>query len=253
MTRISPTPSLSALTNQNYSLDCRVYTPENPESNFYNVRSTLDIYVLSHFFGWIFKALLLRNTWMSWIMSIQFEIYELSLRHWLPNFYECWWDSLLLDLFGCNAMGILIGAYIINRFNIPRFHWFFEPNEQSEKRPYYQRFFYSLVEVREHVEEQRWHVFASAKNLLTIIWFLILNSIADLNNFLVKKMVGIPSSHFLLITRFIVLCLFGVVMSRDFYDYTRMPDGHKKINFNMYMFHFILLAEVAIFVRNFQL
>lgn len=54
---------------------------------------------------------------MTWIISILFEIVELSLRHWIPNFYECWWDSLLLDLFGCNLIGILIGTWILKKVN----------------------------------------------------------------------------------------------------------------------------------------
>ena len=32
------------------------------------------------------------------------------LQHWLPNFNECWWDSWVLDVALCNAIGIFTGG-----------------------------------------------------------------------------------------------------------------------------------------------
>lgn len=62
--------------NQNYSIDCRVYTPENPNSKFTNIRDTVDVFVLAHLLGWIFKTIIFRNNVMTWTLSIGFEIYE---------------------------------------------------------------------------------------------------------------------------------------------------------------------------------
>ena len=74
-------PDLSKPTlNRSYNIDCRVYVPENPDSNFPNIKSTLDIYVLAHFFGWMAKTLIFRNNILIWIMSAGFEILELSLK-----------------------------------------------------------------------------------------------------------------------------------------------------------------------------
>lgn len=119
------------IVGRDYSIDCAFYTPNNPNSNFANIRGALDVYVSAHFFGWLTKTLIFRNNILCWTMSIGFEILELSLNFLLPNFHECWWDHLLLDLFGMNLLGIIIGNIIINKFNIPKFHWFFEPNEES--------------------------------------------------------------------------------------------------------------------------
>lgn len=46
----------------------------------------------------------------SWFISIAFELCELTFQHWLPNFNECWWDSWVLDVLVCNAIGIYTGA-----------------------------------------------------------------------------------------------------------------------------------------------
>jgi phosphatidylserine synthase 2 len=52
-------PALSKPTvNRSYNIDCRVYVPDNPESKFPNIKSTMDIYVIAHFFGWLAKTIL---------------------------------------------------------------------------------------------------------------------------------------------------------------------------------------------------
>ena len=185
-------------------------------------------------------------------MSIAFEVYEISLRHWLPNFYECWWDHLLLDVFGCNLVGIFLGDYIIRKLNLPKFHWFFEPTEGSESSPYLLRFAHSLMEVRKHVEQQKWHMLASPTNFLLILWFILGNSIIDLSHFFNKKMLGLPASHYLLVIRIFMIGMYCIILVKEFYEYTRMLDGQKKVSFNMYLFHFMLLAETALFIRNFK-
>ena len=39
------------------------------------------------------------------MQSILFELIEFTFDNWLPNFAECWWDHLLLDVLGCNLLG----------------------------------------------------------------------------------------------------------------------------------------------------
>lgn len=66
--------------NRSYAMDCRLYVPESEVSKFPNLMSTMDIYISAHFFGWLGKALIFRNNIVLWIMSIGFEILELSLK-----------------------------------------------------------------------------------------------------------------------------------------------------------------------------
>lgn len=42
---------------------------------------------------------------MLWVLSIGFELMELTFQHMLPNFNECWWDSWVLDVALCNLIG----------------------------------------------------------------------------------------------------------------------------------------------------
>ena len=40
---------------------------------------------------------------------------------------ECWWDHLLLDTFGANALGIFLGMQFISYFELEEYHWLDAP------------------------------------------------------------------------------------------------------------------------------
>lgn len=85
------------LDEKNYALDCAVYTPSNPRGNFANIKdAVLDIYFVAHFFGWWIKMMIMRDVTLCWIGSVTFEIIEITFQHWIPNFWECWWDHVRL-------------------------------------------------------------------------------------------------------------------------------------------------------------
>jgi len=93
---IDPTLGVE-LPEKSYGENCAIYTPDNPESSFYNVKDAADVFMLSHVIGWFCKMILLRDLRLTMLASVLFEVYEYSLRHMLPNFHECWWDSLILE------------------------------------------------------------------------------------------------------------------------------------------------------------
>ncbi|KAL7067853.1 phosphatidyl serine synthase family protein [Cryptosporidium serpentis] len=124
---------LSALRNIDFSLDKSTvevnYTEESCSlldwSNgiLYNVRQRLDFFAFAHFFGWFIKALILRDNFLLWFNSIFFEWLELTFKHLLPNFHECWWDHLILDIFGCNFLGIIAGNIFIRKIKLYQYNW----------------------------------------------------------------------------------------------------------------------------------
>lgn len=240
------------LEEKDYATDCRIYTPENPDSKFANVFGCMDMFISAHFIGWLVKSLIFRNNIMCWTMSIGFEIYELSFRHWLPNFTECWWDLLLLDLLGCNLAGILFGNFIQKRFNMEKFHWFFEPNEKSEKLSYPGRFWYSLTDVDSYIASKKWHFLASPQNFLTTIFVIWQASIIELSYFFNKKQLNIPPSHILMKLRTFPIGFYSIVVLYQLYYYTRNKNPDKKIPFDLCLAQFIIVAEAMAFVKSFK-
>lgn len=93
------------MADRTYAADCRLLLPGGA-INWATLRATVvDEFVLAHALGWFAKALVLRNPLLLWSASVGFELLELSFRHMLPNFNECWWDSWLLDVAICNQLG----------------------------------------------------------------------------------------------------------------------------------------------------
>ena len=50
-----------------------------------------------------------RDWGVCWLLSVGFEILECTLQFIIPEFKECWWDSLLVDLLGANLLGMAAG------------------------------------------------------------------------------------------------------------------------------------------------
>lgn len=91
--------------------DCRL--------RMYNIRPVMDRFVIAHLIGWAIKAAIVPNRLPLWIASASFEIVERVVAPLLPSLRECWWDSLIIDIFLCNAAGIEIGllfAFIKNEY-----------------------------------------------------------------------------------------------------------------------------------------
>ena len=214
--------------------------------------STIDVFIAAHFVGWLTKGLIFRNNLLVWTLSLSFEIYELTFRTWLPNFYECWWDHLLLDVFGCNLLGILVADWIIKKTKMEKFHWFFAPTEKSENMHYLKRFWYSLTEVRPYVVQMQWHFLANVENFMLVLWICVLSSLIDLSYFFNKKVMGLPPKFFPFTFRVFILGFYSIVVIHDFYRYSRQPNGHRKVTFGMYLSHFIVAAEGLLFWRNFE-
>ncbi|CAF2108287.1 unnamed protein product [Rotaria magnacalcarata] len=91
------------LPDKDYGGSCRIYDWEHPEDPFHYFKDKMDFFVLSHFFDWWLKTLIVRAYWLCMVTSIGFEILEYSLKHQLPNFSECWWDHWILDALICNG------------------------------------------------------------------------------------------------------------------------------------------------------
>ena len=74
--------------------------------------SHLDWFAFGHYWGWGMKALVIRHYGLLWSVSIMWELTEMVFGHLLPNFYECWWDNLVLDVIICNGAGIFTGMQV---------------------------------------------------------------------------------------------------------------------------------------------
>ncbi|XP_035651749.1 phosphatidylserine synthase 1 isoform X2 [Oncorhynchus keta] len=99
-----------------YAVNCHVITWERILSHF-------DIFAFGHFGGWAMKAMLIRSYALCWTISITWELTELFFMHLLPNFAECWWDQLILDILLCNGGGIWLGMTVCRFLEMRTYQW----------------------------------------------------------------------------------------------------------------------------------
>lgn len=172
---------------KDYAKDCRVWV-EGETGGFINVMDQVyDVFMVAHFLGWTLKALILRDWGLMWVASVLFEVLETSFGHLYPNFNECWWDHLVLDIFGCNFIGMCLGMYLVERITTHQFNWTGRPSTSfgKMKRVALQFTPYSF-------ETYRWHVFESWRRFAIGVSVLIILLLGEMNAFFIKSTFKIP-------------------------------------------------------------
>lgn len=103
------------IASRDYATDCTF--------NFEIFIGVMDRFVIAHLIGWAAKAFIIRNRLLLWLLSIAWELIELATKYFIPNFAECWWDSILLDVLLCNGGGIEIGLWICRKLEFREAKW----------------------------------------------------------------------------------------------------------------------------------
>ena len=109
----------------------------------------------------------------------------------LPNFLECWWDHLLLDLLGANLLGMLAGWAVIIIYDIKRFHWVKDSND-------------------------RFVLFDSNKRYWLIILYCAFMLAVDCNNFFLKAVLWVEESSEMLKFRVAVWGFMGLAATAEY-------------------------------------
>ena len=195
-----------------------MYTPENPRSMFANLLDAMDMFIVAHWFGWWFKMLALRDAMLCCFLATTFEGLELTFKHWLPNFAECWWDSLILDILLCNSIGIYLGHLTCKYLEMKSFTWFGHEDKKKKGTCSQVSKFFALFSPNVW-KNYNWHVFDSTSNFLAVSWLIALSSVADLNNFTLKFLIWIPANHWTLLFRVILLAFLSMNSIGEYYEY----------------------------------
>jgi phosphatidylserine synthase 2 len=221
-------PSLGEpLPEMSYGDNCEFYTPDQPEkwyvANFYDA---IDVHVVAHFFGWWFKMMIIRDVKIAWICSIGFEFIELSFRYMLPNFIECWWDHLFLDLFGCNMIGIQLGAWTLKYAGVSRINWIYQkPKTKSNACADKSQFLNVINKFKPDVlTTYDWKTFASLKRYCAVIFYIFFISSVDALNFLMKFVLYVPHTSDVLKGRVAIWGFTAIITSKEFFEYLDDPN-----------------------------
>ena len=257
------------LPEKNYGEKCEVLTNNYPYINFENITDALDSYLTAHLLGWYIKMLIIRDVKLCWFLSIFFEILEITFRHWLPNFWECWWDHLLLDILGCNALGIWLGDLTCKYFEMKTYGWIKSTDNLNEnntnyinnpsvknetkkdtvenKNKYNLRNSFKFISyfTPNHWVKHDWKIFSSFKRFYNVFWFILFLNIVDLSHFFMKFILWIPNTHFLLFIRINIWAYLAMVSAREYYEYISNKSC-KRLGPFIWISHLIMFIECSI-------
>ncbi|XP_056335422.1 phosphatidylserine synthase 1 isoform X2 [Danio aesculapii] len=193
-----------------YAINCHVITWERILSHF-------DIFALAHFWGWAMKALLIRSYGLCWTISITWELTELFFMHLLPNFAECWWDQVILDILLCNGGGIWLGMTVCRFLEMRTYRWASIKDIHSTsgklKRAVLQFTPASWTYVRWFDPK------SSFQRVAGIYLFMIVWQLTELNTFFLKHIFVFQASHPLSWCRILFIGIITAPTVRQYYAY----------------------------------
>lgn len=218
-------PSLGKpLPERNYAVDCRVFTPEDPVSSFRNVRDAIkDEFFVAHAIGWLVKTLMLRDIKLALFCSVLFETLELSLRHILPNFYECWWDHVILDIVITNGLGIFLGYLTLRFLEMRQYDWV----GISKISSYSGKIVRVLGQLTpESWTRFNWGIFSSWKRFLYFIFLVFMTEMVELGVFALKALLWIPPPNPIVMLRLALMSFVVAPALREYYQFMIDPKVH---------------------------
>ncbi|XP_073007063.1 CDP-diacylglycerol--serine O-phosphatidyltransferase 2-like isoform X2 [Typha latifolia] len=217
------------LPERSYGADCRIYVPEHPKSKFGNV-----------------YAVMIRNQPLLWVLSIGFELMELTFRHMLPNFNECWWDSIILDVLICNWFGIWAGMRTVRYFDGKTYEWVGlsrQPNIIGKVKRSLGQF------TPAHWDRDEWHPFMGPWRFIQVLSLCIAFMTVELNTFFLKFCLWIPPRNPLVVYRLILWWLIAIPTIREYNSYLQDSKPTKKVGAFCWLSLAICIVELLICIK----
>jgi phosphatidylserine synthase 1 len=181
-----------------------------------NVVSKMDRFVPAHFFGWLVKGLMIRHRVLLWTFSIGWELLEISLVYAVPNFGECFWDQWIMDVLICNGLGIEAGLYLCKYLEHKRYKW----SGVLEVRTLVAKIKRAALQFTpESWTKVEWESVATVKRYMQVQLLLLLCLLMELNAFLLKLNLYIPTEHQWNLYRMLLVMAIALPSIRQYYLY----------------------------------
>ncbi|XP_063407092.1 phosphatidylserine synthase 1-like isoform X1 [Mytilus trossulus] len=224
------------LSEKQYAVNCS-------QIDVARIWSHLDLFAVAHFLGWTMKALLIRHYGILWTISVLWEFSEIVFCHLLPNFAECWWDSLILDVLICNGLGIWIGMEICKKLEMRNYHWESIKAIHSTSGKIRRAVLQFTPASWTHV---RWlDPNSSYMRIVAICIIIIFWQVVELNTFFLKHILEIQESHPLNLWRLTLISLISAPTIRQWYVYVTDVQC-RRVGVQCWMFCAITLTEAIL-------
>ncbi|KAF4523247.1 hypothetical protein B566_EDAN006870 [Ephemera danica] len=229
-----------AVWRMEYGVNCSDITWEK-------VWNHIDVFAVAHFLGWLFKAILVRHYGILWAISLMWEFTEVQFAHLLPNFKECWWDALILDVLICNGLGIWVGLKFCSILEMREYKWVSIRDIHSTSGKIKRAVLQFTPENWTHM---RWlDPNCTYMRFFAICQLVIFWQVSELNTFFLKHIFEMPPSHPLVIGR---LGLIGIIVApsvRQYYSYVTDTQC-KRVGTQCWVYGAIMFLEAVLCIKN---
>lgn len=168
-------------------------------------RGVTSIWFLAHVAGWWGKMCMFRDWRVCWVLSVAFELLELALQFIIPDFQECWWDSLLMDLLGANILGMLLGRATLWLCRTKEYDW---SGKKGKKVGYVRQALRQFTPIS--WEQYHWEVFSSFSRFAQVVFAIIVCLVTELNAFFLLTSLAIPKESKFNSYRLALVFLIGI-------------------------------------------
>ncbi|PBK75245.1 phosphatidylserine synthase 2 [Armillaria solidipes] len=234
MTLLDPTLGVP-LPEKSYAEDCAL--------GWATIWNALDVFCVAHTLGWFGKAMILRDYWFCWILSIAFELAEYSLQHQLANFAECWWDHWVLDVLICNWVGTYLGMKVCQVLEVKPYEW----RGLRQHRGLRSKARRVLSQFSPHdFTAFKWGTASSFMHYIIVVLLLAVFLAAELNPFYLKTLLWMEPDHPIVIMRlaFVFLCALPAV--RELYQYINDPRRAVRMGQHVWLLLATILTELLV-------
>ncbi|KAJ0393091.1 hypothetical protein P43SY_004485 [Pythium insidiosum] len=206
-------------------------------------RGVSSIWFLAHVTGWWGKMCMFRDWRFCWVLSIAFEGLELALQFVVPDFQECWWDSVFMDLLGANLIGMALGRLTLHVFETKVYDW---SGKREKKMGVLLRALNQFTPLS--WMQYHWEVFSSFSRFAQVMFCLVVCLVVELNAFFLLNTLSIPKESNFNAYRLTLMFLIGIPGAAEYYEFLSNPDCWR-LGQNAWMILSIAVFEVLVWFK----
>ena len=185
---------------------------------------------------------LFRDWQMCLTYSIAFEVVELSLVWLIPEFQECWWDSIFMDVLGANLLGMYLGRLTLNYLSCRSYDW--EP--LNTNAPFLTHMRHLLMKFTPYSwSEYSWPKDPKSWWLSSVVW--IGSLFLELNSFFIIHGLLLRPSHWVNPVRQLLLGAQGAQAVPEWYEYVQ--GNTERIGHNCWLMFATAALEIVLGFR----
>lgn len=228
--------------------------------SFRSVWTKVDSSALHQTVCWMVKAIVVRDSSVLWVLNFLQALTETHVRTLLPPTANesgcsnsssssscCWWQSLALDPFVFNAVGIHAGMYVCKKLEMMELQW----DEIISLKNTAARLKRAVLQFTPEAWSRiRWLDLDAThyKRFVGAVALLLGVQLMDLNGVFLQHVFRLPARHSLVVARIVLLSLIGAPSVQQLYLYIT-GRSYGRLGSQCWVYFAIVLSELVVLAK----